>query len=214
VNSKSTGSDLGARILDVWFGPLDESGNSLPEYQKRWFSKDPAFDQQIREEFAATYVSLAVTQHLRPAWLAGPRGLLAGVIVLDQFSRNMFRNSPAMYSADDLARSFAYELIALGYDRKLPLAFRGFAYLPLMHSERLVDQERCVELFEEFARELGADARKDVEARKGVEANLKYAILHRDIVARFGRFPHRNELLSRASTEEELEFLTTPGSSF
>src|SRR5690606_29754039 len=151
---------------------------------------------------------VAVTPGIRPHWLRGARGLLAGIIVLDQFSRNMFRDSPAMYSADHIARAFTYELIALAHDRQLSLAHRTFAYMPLMHSERLVDQDRCVELFEEFARELPS------ERRKGVEANLKYAIAHRDIVARFGRFPHRNHILGRTSTDKEIEFLKTPGSGF
>lgn len=205
-NGATSGS--AARILDFWFGNLDGSGNAQPEYQKRWFSKDPDFDRQIREEFAATYVSLAVTPEMRPTWLESTLGLLAGIIVLDQFSRNMFRDSPAMYSADHLARGFTYELIALGHDRPLPVALRTFSYMPLMHSERLVDQERCVELFEEFAREL------PTEERKGVASNLNYAIAHRDIVARFGRFPHRNHILGRTSTDEEIEFLKTPGSGF
>lgn len=199
---------MAERILHFWFGEVDENGQSSAEYKKRWFSKDADFDRQIRDEFTTTYVSLALATSPRPAWLASPRGLLAGVIVLDQFSRNMFRDSPAMYSADDVARGLCYELIALGYDRKLPVAMRTFAYMPLMHSERLSDQERCVELFQELAEGLSG------EAQEAVLANVDYAIRHRDIVARFGRFPHRNKILDRTSTDQEIEFLKTPGSGF
>jgi uncharacterized protein (DUF924 family) len=196
------------QILDFWFGPLDENGNCGADYRKRWFTKDANFDRQIREEFTAPYVSLALMSSSRPAWLVGPRGLLAGVIVLDQFSRNMFRDSPAMYSADDVALSLCYEIIALGYNRQLPVAMRTFAYMPLMHSERLADQQRCVELFQQLAEELTGDA------QKAILDNVDYAIRHRDIVARFGRFPHRNQILDRTSTDQEIEFLKTPGSGF
>lgn len=208
TNQNRAPEALRERILDIWFGTLDENGDSSAAQKKRWFSKDPNYDREIREEFASTYVNLALAPSTRPTWLAGPRGLLAGIIVLDQFSRNMFRDSPAMYSADDLARGLSYELIALGYDRKLPVPMRVFSYMPLMHSERLPDQERCVELFEQLSEELSGNQ------RKAILGNLDYAVQHRDIVARFGRFPHRNQILSRTSTDQEIEFLKTPGSGF
>ena len=187
---------------------MDERGRCDAVYRNQWFAKDKDFDAKIRAEFCATYVELVTDCPQRPPWVAGPDGLLAAVIVLDQFSRNMFRDSASMYLADPWARALTYEMIALGYDRRLPFSQRSFVYMPLMHSEELVHQQRCVELFEDFAGEL------DDDRAEHARAILKFAVAHRDIVARFGRFPHRNEVLGRSSTEQELSFLTQPGSSF
>lgn len=195
-------------VLRFWFGELDEAGECHPDVKKRWFTKDAAFDQEIRDKFGSLYALLAATGTVRPPWVEGPEGLLSAIIVLDQFSRNMFRDSPAMYAADGTALSLTYELIALGYDRKLSVPYRTFSYMPLMHSERLADQERCIELFQALGEELDGDQ------RKAIEANTHYAVLHRDIVARFGRFPHRNAILGRPSTEDEQEFLKQPNSGF
>lgn len=194
-------------ILSFWFGPLDDEGTSDEAHQKRWFEKNEQFDEEVRARFAPTYAHLAASSH-RPSWIKGPEGLLGAIIVIDQFSRNMFRDTPAMYAADRQARLLCYELLALGYDPQLPFSERMFSYMPLMHSERLVDQERCVELFQGLVDQFeGSRART-------AEYSLKFAIAHRDIVARFGRFPHRNAILGRASSSEEEQFLKDPGSSF
>jgi uncharacterized protein (DUF924 family) len=193
-------------ILDFWFGSLDADGRADQQHTSSWFKKDPAFDQKIVEHFSEIYSQL--TTGSRPAWVTDPAGLLSAIIVLDQFSRNMFRDSPKMYSFDDLALRYSFEFIALGLDEGAPLAHRIFSYMPLMHSERLIDQERCVTLFSRFADELQG------EPASIIRGNVKYAIAHRDIVARFGRFPHRNALLGRTSTEAEITFLNEPGSSF
>jgi uncharacterized protein (DUF924 family) len=134
--------------------------------------------------------------------------LLSCVIVLDQFPRNMFRNTPAMFSSDALAQMLTLELVGLGYDKTMPVAQASFCYMPLMHSEQTPDQQRCVELFIELSQRTSGSVRETVEFQLG------YAKAHRDIVARFGRFPHRNQVLGRQSTEEELAFLKEPGSSF
>jgi uncharacterized protein (DUF924 family) len=123
---------------------------------------------------------------------------LAAVIVLDQFSRNMFRGSPKAFAADPVARDIARGAVERSYDQGFDVHGRAFFYLPFEHSEHLPDQEKSVALFTPL----------------GNESYTQYAIAHRDIIARFGRFPHRNTVLSRASTAEELEFLTQPGSSF
>jgi uncharacterized protein (DUF924 family) len=193
-------------ILDFWFGSLDADGRADQQHTSSWFKKDSDFDQEIVRRFSGIYSEL--TKGPRPEWAAGPTGLLAEIIVLDQFSRNMFRDSPDMYSFDDLALRSSFEFIALGLDEGAPLAHRVFSYMPLMHSERLIDQERCVTLFSRFAEELQG------ETAAIIRGNVKYAIAHRDIVARFGRFPHRNALLGRTSTETEIAFLSEPGSSF
>lgn len=198
--------DPTSTVLHFWFGPLTLEGRAHQELSDRWWEKDPEFDREIRERFGGLHAQL--NAGVRPQWTYSPHGLLAAVIVLDQFSRNMFRDTAGMFAADERALALAFEGIALGYDRKLRVAERGFLYLPLMHAERLDVQNRCVDLFERFAAEHVGYAAEEIKYQ------LRFAIAHRDIVQRFNRFPHRNALLERESTEEELEFLKQPGSSF
>jgi uncharacterized protein (DUF924 family) len=159
----------------------------------KWFKKDEAFDEEIRTRFLQTYERAAAGE--LSAWEASADGAFALVIVLDQFPRNMFRNDPRSFAADPLARAVAERAIAKGFDRMVPLAERSFFYLPFEHSENLSDQERAVAL---------TRASGDADA-------LKWAELHADIVRRFGRFPHRNGILGRATTPEEQAFLDSGG---
>jgi len=194
------------RVLSFWLGQLDARGLASPEQSARWWKKDGTFDQEIRDQFEGEHAAIVAGR--RQAWLRSARGRLAYVIVVDQFSRNMYRETPRMFAADDLALRAALGAIEGGLDRALPLAGRVFMYLPLMHSEDAEVQELCVEQFTLLRDELSG------EAREHVETNLEFAIRHRDIVARFGRFPHRNQILGRESTLQESEFLKQPGSSF
>ena len=157
-----------------------------------WFAKDAAFDARFRERFLLDHESAArgEMQH----WLATPEGALALVILLDQFPRNAFRNTPRMYDTDALAREMASAALAAGYDQQVPRELRKFFVLPFAHSEDLADQERSVAL----ARRIGPD-------------DLAHAEHHRDIVRRFGRFPHRNKLLGRETTAEEQKYLDDGG---
>ena len=193
-------------VLSFWFGMLDDLGQAPDERVARWWKKDPEFDAALRHRFGELHQAIAAGA--RDAWLDSARERLAYVIVMDQFSRNMFRDSPEMFAHDHRALAAALGGIEGGMDRALPTDLRAFYYLPLMHSEVIEHQERCVELFSTLARELPE------EGRGRIQTNVKYAKVHRDIVARFGRFPHRNTLLGRSSTVEEAEFLTQPGSSF
>jgi len=195
-----------AAVLSSWFGTQNADGRAADATAARWFKKDPAFDQTLRERFGALHEAIVNGQ--REAWLETPQGALAYIIVLDQFSRNMFRDGPGMFAADDQALAVAKAAIDQGWDRQLALAERTFLYMPLMHSEQLADQDRCVELFASLRDEL------DGAARERVGQNHHYAVMHRDIVAQWGRFPHRNALLGRESTPEEIAFLKQPGSSF
>jgi len=194
------------QVLEFWFGELTADGRADAVHAQRWWKKDPAFDALIRERFGGLYA--AVVGDAREAWLEEPRGTLAYVITIDQFSRNMFRDSPRMFEHDARALRAALGGIDHGFDRKLALDERGFLYMPLMHSEDRAQQDRCVALFEAFRDEL------EGEARARVAGSVDYAKRHREIVARFGRFPHRNQVLGRTVTAEEMEFLTQPGSSF
>jgi uncharacterized protein (DUF924 family) len=209
VDNKMSG-DLGEagaeQVLDLWFGELNAQGRASQEKRAGWWKKDPAFDAMLREQFLADHQAIVAGE--RDDWLKTARGRLAYVIVLDQFSRNMYRGSAEMYAADDLAVKAALAAIENGDDKTLPADMRNFLYMPLMHSEELAMQERCVELFQ------SAHASADEALKEGAANQVGYAILHRDIVRDWGRFPHRNEILGRLSTPEEIEFLKQPNSSF
>lgn len=193
-------------VLTFWFGRLDEHGLATPEASARWWKKDPAFDEEIRARFGGLH--LAIMRDERESWLRSARSLLAYVIVLDQFSRNMFRGTPEMFASDARAVAAAEAGIEAGLDRQLACAERVFLYMPFMHVESVPAQHRCVALFERLAAEVEGPAQKDVRS------NVGFAERHRDIVVRFGRFPHRNTTLGRDSTDEEVAFLREPHSSF
>jgi uncharacterized protein (DUF924 family) len=183
-------------VLGFWFGPLDEAGHSDAAHTSRWWKKDPAFDTEIRTRFGPLHQAVLAGE--RDHWLATARGRLAFIIVLDQLSRNMLRGSPQAFAGDERAAEVAVDGIAGRMDHGLSAQERGFFYMPLVHSERLDLQDRAVELF----RALGG------------ASSLKYAEQHREIIRRFARFPHRNAVLGRTSTAEEMAFLQQPGSSF
>jgi uncharacterized protein (DUF924 family) len=183
-------------VLLFWFGGPAERGRR----QKRWFEKSEAFDRQIGDRFAAAY-EFAAAGNLSH-WRGDPHDCLALIVLLDQFPRNMFRDTPRAFAADPVALDAARHAVAEGHDRTLLPVERLFAYLPFEHSESLEDQHRACELT------------KPLEAFPETFDAYRYAVAHRDIIQRFGRFPHRNAVLGRASTPEEIEFLKQPGSSF
>lgn len=187
-----------AQVLVFWFGdPGDEGyGRARPQ----WFVKDPAFDAAIARQFGLV-IDAALAGGLN-SWRATPAGDLARIIVLDQFTRNVFRDTPGMIAGDALALAAAREMVDAGADRSLPAVQRSFCYLPFEHSENLADQDRSVQLFETL--------RDDPHAG----GTLEWAIRHREVIRRFGRFPHRNEILGRVSSPAEIEFLNQPGSRF
>ncbi len=193
-------------LLSFWFGELDEHGLADAAHSAKWWKKDPAFDQLLRERFGALHVQVLAGG--RDAWLRSARGCLAQVIVLDQLSRNMYRDTPEMYAADARAVAVASQAIAMQLDLSLATAERVFLYMPFMHAEDLPAQERCVTLMSELAQSV------DESIRTRVENNVTFAQKHRDIVRDWGRFPHRNAILGRPSSVEEEAFLKQPGSSF
>lgn len=187
-------------------GPLDDSGLADPEASPRWWKKDPAFDAEITDRFAATYDWVAAGGHAE--WAVEPRSRLAAIVVLDQFGRNMFRDSPGMYAQDELARRLTHEGIKAGADKALQTDERVFFYMPLMHSETLAEQRYAEELFAAMRDEL------EGPARDRVANNCRFAELHRVVVEQFGRFPHRNGILGRTCTPEEDVYLSKPGAGF
>jgi uncharacterized protein (DUF924 family) len=176
-----------AEVLAFWFGTLK------PEQR---FAKNSALDDQIRERFGDLHARLS--RHVPDDWLDNPEDVLAAVIVLDQFSRNLYRDDPRAFAADPIALNLTRLAMQRGYDELLGRDERQFLYMPFMHSEHSDDQDRAVELMEEIGNAEAAD----------------YARRHKAIIERFGRFPHRNAVLDRKSTIDELEFLKQPGSSF
>lgn len=197
-----------ADVLDFWIGDASHSGEAAAEKNKIWFGKSPELDGEIRERFLTLLETLAAGP-LAQEWAAkGQRERLAAIIVLDQFSRNMFRDSPRSFSQDMLALRLCKEGLALREDLSLSEAERMFFYLPLEHSEDVGDQSRSVEMFTALRR----DAREDFQEL--TESVLEYAYAHQSVIDRFGHFPHRNEIVARESTPEELAYLAKPGSGF
>ncbi|MBS0319586.1 MAG: DUF924 domain-containing protein [Proteobacteria bacterium] len=182
-----------AEVLAFWFGPAPYAE------RKEWFRKDAAFDATIRERFGAL-IARALAGGLGD-WCVAPHGSLARVIVLDQFTRNAFRDTAEAFAGDARALATAQDALDRGFDRTLAPLERWFLYMPFEHSESLAMQDRAIALFAALADE-------------GLPGPLDWARRHRDVIARFGRFPHRNVMLGRASTAEELAFLRQPGSSF
>jgi uncharacterized protein (DUF924 family) len=187
------------RVLDFWFGApgSPEHGTDRPE----WFRKDAAFDARIRERFAPL-IERALRGELE-AWDATPLGALAQILLLDQFTRNVFRDTPRAFAGDARALAAARALVGTRQDEALSPYQRAFAYLPFEHAEGIEMQQEGVRLFGRLAEQAPETA-----------SSLDYAQRHLAIIQRFGRFPHRNAILGRRSTAEELAFLQQPGSSF
>jgi uncharacterized protein (DUF924 family) len=175
------------KILAVW---LDEVG---PE---GWYKQDEGLDARIREEFEAAWHGLMEGRFA--LWLTYPSGVLAYIILADQFSRNMFRGTAEAFASDRVALAAAKQAIHRGWDMKIDEPARQFFYLPLMHSENLSDQDRCVRLMKERMPEAG-------------EGNLLHARAHREVIRQFGRFPYRNEALARNYTEAERTYIDEGG---
>jgi uncharacterized protein (DUF924 family) len=188
-----------AEVLDFWFGQPGE----LHHLQTRpeWFRKDDSFDALIAQRFGAL-IDAGLRGELS-AWARQPLSALALIVVLDQFTRNTRRGTAGMFAGDAQALATAGALVRRGDDQRMAGVQRQFVYLPFEHSEALTDQIECLRLFERLSR--------DEPALAGL---LEWAQKHQDIVARFGRFPHRNAALGRVSTAEEIEFLKQPGSGF
>ena len=190
---------VGAReVLDFWFGAPASAGRGRA--RGFWFRKDPAFDALIHARFAALHAQ-ALAADL-DHWGGEPDSLLALIVELDQFSRNMYRGSAKSFAGDARALAFAKRTVLRGWDLGLPAFKRWFVYMPYEHSEDLADQDACVRLM----RSLGNDP--------VVAGVVEWALKHREVIARFGRFPHRNAILGRVSTAAELAFLKQPNSSF
>jgi len=173
-------------------GPADVIAFWRDAGPEKWFKKDTGFDRAIAERFTSLHSEAAAGR--KQDWAATPEGALALLLVLDQFSRNMFRGTPKAFAQDEMARAIASKAVDDGFDRRVPQELCVFMYLPFEHTESIVEQERCVRLVHAFARDA-----------------LPYAIEHERIIRRFGRFPHRNVILGRHTTPAEQAFLDGGG---
>ncbi len=174
-------------IIKFWFEDIEP---------KQWWVKSDDFDRLIRDRFSGVHAQ-AIRGELF-AWRATSQGRLAEILVLDQFSRNMYRDTPLAFASDPLALVLAQEAIAAGADQELSPVERSFLYMPFMHSESRLIHDRAVELYQQ----------------NGIQDNLDFELKHQEIILKYGRYPHRNAILGRQSTEQEIAFLQTPGSGF
>lgn len=174
-------------IIKFWFKEITPA---------QWWKKSDDFDQLIRDRFSKIHTKATHCELYE--WRKDAKGRLAEIIVLDQFSRNMFRDSPLAFSNDQMALTLAQEAISQGADKLLEPVERGFLYLPFMHSESLAIHHVAIQLY----------------SQQGSESTLEWEIKHKNIIEQFGRYPHRNDVLGRASTREEIDFLQQPGSNF
>lgn len=189
-----------AAIHQFWFGLLDPAGFAAPAQNRLWFGASAEVDAAMAERFGGL-VSRALAGEL-DHWARGDEGLVALVLLLDQFTRNIFRGTPRAFAGDDRALALARQAVAGNRHRGLPAIHRVFLYLPLEHCEDLAVQDECVRLFAELAGATGAASVQDF---------ARYAVAHRDVIARFGRFPHRNAILGRPSTAAELAHMEQHG---
>lgn len=193
-------------VLNFWFGPSGSAAEIAERQRRLWFGKSAANDQAVAEQFAAALLAASAGQ--LDHWSNTPRGRLALIIVLDQFPHHIHRDQAQAFATDPQALALCLATLAAGEDQQLAPIERVFLYLPLEHAESNAMQDQSVLLFQKLADEAAADE------RALFDDFLNYARKHRDVVARFGRFPHRNAILGRPSTDDELEFLKQPGSRF
>lgn len=187
-------------VLEFWFGPLDADGLPDQFHRQRWFQSSRSFDREVRRRFLS--LMLVASEGGLESWRKAPGGRLAEIILLDQIPRHIYRGTALAYDYDRLARICCREGLDLAADVELPLIGRAFFYMPLQHSEKRADQEAGVALYEQLVALAPQGRVRDVLA-----SFHKAALEHRDIISRFGRFPHRNKVLKRPSTPEEVAFL-------
>jgi uncharacterized protein (DUF924 family) len=203
---------LSTTVPNYWFGGVDDATPLTMDHEavRRWNAKAPEVDEHIRSNFLSLYRDLRgdVERGWTPPTIAQRLG---AVLVLDQFPRHIYRDQVGMYGSDDLARELTLGALKTDEHKSLPLAHRMFLYMPLMHSERVADQQQEVQLFDQLRQDAKTRSPQNVQF---FEMSYNYARRHLEIVERFGRFPHRNEILGRQTTQAEAEFLKEPNSSF
>ena len=193
-------------VLSFWFGEKLDDPAEVEEQHKRWFIASTDLDRELRDRFTGLLEQADLDEF--DGWRQEPKPTLALILLFDQFPRNIFRGSARAFSYDEKARALTNACLENGWDRQLHPLEATFVYLPLEHSEDITDQNRCVELYSSL------QLRAPAGMEKMFAGFLEYGILHRDIIVRFGRFPHRNDVLGRKSTDEEKAYLASEGHGF
>ena len=201
-------TSLPDQILSQWFGSARPGNTDALQHKAQWFNKSPAFDEQLRERFDVA-VEAAIGGALQHWSAQGPWQHLALVLLLDQFTRHLFRHNPRSFAGDPQALTLALQAMQSGADQQLPEVARVFMYLPLEHAEDPAMQARSVAAFEALHQ-----AATDAELREYLAGSLDYAYRHQVVIEKFCRFPHRNAILGRTSTAAETEYLAQPGAGF
>lgn len=195
-------------VLQFWLGSARPSNSEALQHKQQWFSKSDAFDARIRQQFEPA-VQVALQGRLS-SWADGPWDTLARILLLDQFTRNIYRGTPQSFAGDPLALQLALGLCDSGQDQALPAVVRVFVYLPLEHAEDAALQQRSVDLFAQ----LRDSHPEPAELHTYLQGTWDYAVRHQAVITRFGRFPHRNTILGRSNTAEEQAYLAQPGAGF
>ena len=208
LNAAIADASLPDQILSLWFGSARPDNALALQHKAQWFTKSPAFDDVLRQRFGVA-LEAALGGSLSHWTTQGPWQRLALVVLLDQFTRNIYRNTPKSFAGDPLALALTLEAQDSGDDLKLPEVARVFLYLPLEHAEDLAMQQRSVECYQSLVQ-----MAPDEATREYLQGTLDYAHKHQDVIERFGRFPHRNAILGRTSTAQENDYLAQPGSGF
>ncbi len=196
------------KILNFWFGEINKNGIPYQEKQKMWWIKDKKLDELIKNQFENHLIS---AKSVKIGEISdNPDEMLAYVILLDQFSRNIYRETPGSFLQDTIALNITLKGIISGADKEMMPFQRAFFYMPLMHSEDIDIQKKSVDCFSNLEKEY----ENSENFAQLVKQNKKYAVLHYDIIEKYGRYPHRNVIVGRESTADEIEFLKGPGSSF
>ena len=222
-SSKALAVAFRMRVLNFWFAnnrwsspehrPAKSAATDESDF-KRWFRSSPELDKQVRDNFEADLARLTADDYRYPNDLDEPEHLLACIIALDQFPRNIYRQDPRAFSFDYKAKEYSEELIQHQGDRQLPYMDRAFVYLPFEHSENLDDQDKCVNYCQQLYDEAKQDATCDEKMLGLIQTLGKFALEHREVIQQFGRFPHRNAVLGRTSTEAEEAYLRDGGARF
>lgn len=194
------------KIIAFWFGDILTKPETRDAQAGKWWQKEAAWDARIRQEFGGLLEQ--IVQDAEVAWAETPDGYLAKIILLDQFSRNIYRDSPQAFAQDPKALALAETVVAKQLDQALPLMYRPFCYMPFEHAESDAAQRQSLSLFQALCDSA------DTDNQDYFDGFYQFAKAHADIIARFGRYPHRNAVLGRPSTAAEVAFLKTPGSSF
>jgi len=202
------------KVLTYWFKGIQRDAALNPSIFKVWFGGGPEVDEYIKKEFAESIQRVHNDIEFQTELISEPEGAMTAIILLDQFTRNAFRNTPEMFMYDPLARSIASKIVEQQWDVAFHPVWRGFTYLPYEHSEDIKDQETCIRLYSKLKDDIQAHESDSKFFGDFAKSFQQYSLDHQKIILKFGRYPHRNQILGRVSTQEEIDYLANGGQTF